>query len=301
MTAPASAPAYVTDTDRWLAAQQRDGRADGAFCYVVRTTGVYSRPSCAVRLARRENVAFYATPAAARAAGYRPCRRCRPDEPAGGTEFAAAVSSACRLMESADEPPCLDELARAAGYSRFHFHRTFKAFTGVTPHAYLAAVRARRVRRELAGAGRVSDAIYSSGFNSNGHFYASAPDILGMTPRAFRDGGRRTVIRAATGTTSLGPTLVALTERGVCAVLTGAWPAALHQRLRELFPHARLTHADPELTRTVQQTLHEAEPPDLGRSLPPEIRATALGERTRRLLRATGPGSPSYGGLPRAG
>ncbi|MFE0106908.1 bifunctional transcriptional activator/DNA repair enzyme AdaA [Streptomyces sp. NPDC059009] len=281
--------AYTTDAERWLAVQRRDGRADGQFCYVVRTTGVYSRPSCAVRLARRENVTFFPSSAQARAAGYRPCQRCRPDEPDRDGDFAAAVDRACLLMDTADEPPGLDELARAVGYSPFHFHRMFKAFTGVTPHAYLTAGRARRVRRELATAGRVSDAIYSSGFNSDGHFYAAAPEILGMTPRAFRDGGRAMVISSASGTSSLGPVLVAVTGRGVCAVLTGAAPAALHRRLREMFPHAELAPADAAFTRLVHETLRRAEPPELARTLPVEVRTVALGERVRRLLRVQAP------------
>ena len=143
-------PAFADNEDCWRAVQRRDRRADGAFFYSVRTTGVYCRPSCAARRARRENVRFHATCDEAERAGFRPCRRCRPTSRRSPSARAAAVAQACRLIEAADEPPTLDALAAAAGMSRFHFHRVFKAITGVTPKAYAAAHRARRVRDELA-------------------------------------------------------------------------------------------------------------------------------------------------------
>src|SRR5690348_11621467 len=156
-------PAFLSDEDRWAAVVRHDRRADGVFYYSVRTTGVYCRPSCAARLARRENVAFHASPTAAERAGFRACKRCRPNEPALAERQAEAVAKACRLIEQAEELPSLDKLAKAAGMSRFHFHRVFKAATGVTPKAYAAAHRAQRVRDALASGGSVTQAIYEAG------------------------------------------------------------------------------------------------------------------------------------------
>ena len=126
----------LDDDACWKALKRRDRAADGTFVYSVRTTGVYCRPSCAARLPRRENVAFHETCADAERAGFRPCKRCRPNEPALAEAHAAAVARVCRLIEDAEEALSLDALAQSAGMSRFHFHRVFKAVTGVTPKAY---------------------------------------------------------------------------------------------------------------------------------------------------------------------
>ena len=166
------------DDARWNAVRRRDCAADGTFVYSVRTTGVYCRPSCAARLPRRENVAFHETCAAAERAGFRPCKRCRPSEPARADRQAAAVAAACRLIEEAEEVPSLDMLARAADMSRFHFHRVFKAVTGVTPKAYAETHRGNRVRAELAARDTVTQAIYGAGFNSGSRFYAASSGLL---------------------------------------------------------------------------------------------------------------------------
>jgi AraC family transcriptional regulator of adaptative response/methylated-DNA-[protein]-cysteine methyltransferase len=166
----ATSPSFSSDDERWAAVVGRDRRADGAFYYAVLTTGVYCRPSCAARRARRENVRFHASPAESERAGFRPCKRCRPQEEEAGGQHAAAVAQACRLIETAEEIPSLEALAEAVGMSRFHFHRVFKAVTGLTPKAYTAAQRARRVRDELAHSGTVTEAIYGAGFNSSGRF-----------------------------------------------------------------------------------------------------------------------------------
>ena len=135
-----AAPAFRSDEERWDAVVHRDRTADGLFYYSVRTTGVYCRPSCGARLPRRENVAFHASREDAERFGFRPCKRCRPDQPARQDQHAAAVTKACRLIDTADEVPRLDELAAAAGMSNFHFHRVFKTITGVTPKGYLRAL-----------------------------------------------------------------------------------------------------------------------------------------------------------------
>ena len=150
---------FSSDDERWDAVVHRDPSADGAFYYSVRTTGVYCRPSCAARLARRENVRFHPTCEAAEQAGFRPCKRCRPNAPALNEQRAAAVAKACRLIEASDESLNLEALADAVGMSRFHFHRVFKSITGLTPKAYASSHRAQKVRNELAQRDTVTEAI----------------------------------------------------------------------------------------------------------------------------------------------
>ena len=279
---------YTTEDERWQAIVRRDKRADGRFCYVVRTTGVYSRPSCVARTPRRENVLFLSTFGDAESAGYRPCRRCRPDEPELREDHASAVRKACVKIDSCAEPPSLDDLAAVAGFSRFHFHRIFKAVTGVTPHAYLTARRARRVRHELSTSDTVTDAIYRSGFHSNGRFYAETPEMLGMTPTSFRNGGRGASIRFSIGACRLGSVLIAAADKGVCAVLVGDRGTALVRRLKTLFPRARLVDRDPRFDDLVADALDRAEPPVLGRVLPADIQGTALDVGVRQILRERG-------------
>ena len=190
-------PTFAGDDERWEAVRRRDRAADGAFFYSVLTTGVYCRPSCAARLPRRENVGFHATCADAERAGFRPCKRCRPNEAALAERQAGSGGEGLPLIEQAEEMPSLDTLAATAGMSRFHFHRVFKAHTGVTPKAYADAHRAERVREELTRSETVTEAIYGAGFNSNGRFYAtsirSARHDADRVPR--RRNGRRDPLR----------------------------------------------------------------------------------------------------------
>ena len=175
---------------RWQAVMARDRASDGKFYYSVATTGVYCRPSCASRLARPENIAFHATGADAERAGFRPCKRCKPDQAAQQAQQAEKIAAICRAIEAAEEIPTLAELARKAGMSPFHFHRVFKAVTGVTPKAYATAHRAKRVRQELVRPDTsVTTAIYDAGFNSSGRFYEASDQVLGMTPKDYRAGG----------------------------------------------------------------------------------------------------------------
>jgi AraC family transcriptional regulator of adaptative response/methylated-DNA-[protein]-cysteine methyltransferase len=279
------APSYATDDARWEAVKRRDRAADGAFYYSVRTTGVYCRPSCGARLPRRENVGFHASPAAAEKAGFRPCRRCRPTEAALAERQAAAVAKACRAIERAAEMPSLAALARTAGMSRFHFHRVFKSVTGVTPKAFAAAHRARRVRDALVERGSVTAAIYDAGFNSSGRFYAASTDLLGMTPRDFRAGGAGAAIRFAVGECSLGSILVATTQKGVCAISLGDDPDALLRDLQDRFPKAQLIGADKEFEALVAKVVGFVEAPAQGLDLPLDLRGTVFQQRVWQALR----------------
>ena len=300
-------PPFAADAERWAAVQRRDGDADGAFYYSVRTTGVYCRPSCAARLARRENVRFHASCEEAEAAGFRPCKRCRPNQAALAVRRAAAVAKACRLIETAEEMPNLDALAGSAGMSRFHFHRVFRTVTGVTPKAHAAAHRARRVREALPQSSTVTEAIYGAGFNSSGRFYAKSEQVLGMTPTRFRSGGSGAAIRFAVGECSLGSILVAATDKGVCAILLGDKPEALVRELEDRFPRATLIGGDEDFEQWVAKVIGFVEAPALGLDLPLDVRGTAFQQRVWQALRKIPAGSTvSYSqiaqriGLPKA-
>ncbi len=270
--------AITSDEARWAAVIAKDRAADDAFVYSVRTTGVYCRPSCAARPARRENVAFHMTTEAARAAGFRACKRCRPDEPPLAERYAVAVGEACRIIEAAEIAPSLATLSRRAGMSPYHFHRVFKSVAGVTPKAYAEAHRSRKVRQALTSSETVTDAIYDAGFNSGGRFYAKSAQVLGMTPTRFRAGGERATIRFAIGECSLGAILVAATEVGVCAILLGDDPEALIRDLQDRFDRATLVGGDGEFEALVAQVVGFVEQPRLGLDLPLDVRGTAFQE-----------------------
>jgi AraC family transcriptional regulator of adaptative response/methylated-DNA-[protein]-cysteine methyltransferase len=201
------------------------------------------------------------------------------------------VAKACRLIEDAQEAPSLEALAKSAGMSRFHFHRVFKAVTGVTPKSYADAQRARRVREELARRDTVTEAIYGAGFNSSGRFYAASPDLLGMTPTEFRTGGGGASIRFAVGECSLGSILVAATGKGVCAILFGDDPDALVRDLQDRFAKAHLIGADKAFEQLVAEVVGFVEAPAQGLDLPLDVRGTAFQQRVWQALREIPRGS----------
>jgi AraC family transcriptional regulator, regulatory protein of adaptative response / methylated-DNA-[protein]-cysteine methyltransferase len=270
---------------RWAAVLARDAGQDGKFLFAVRTTGVYCRPSCASRRARPENVVFYDTAEAAERAGFRPCKRCNPRRASPAEQRAAIVARACRFIETADELPQLATLARQAGLSAFHFHRLFKATTGLTPRAYALAQRARRVRRELRRGGSVTRAMFDAGFNSSGRFYASAGELLGMTPGQFRAGGVDNDIRYTLRQCSLGSLLVARSTRGICAIQLGSDPGELVRELRARFPQARFQDAEPQFERWVRDVVRLVDAPALGLKLPLDVRGTVFQQRVWEALR----------------
>ena len=290
MDRPAAALATTRDP-RWAAVTARDASADGRFFYSVETTGVYCRPSCGSRAARLENVRFHATAAEAEAAGFRPCKRCRPDQPPLDRRHAVQAERACRAIEAAETPPTLAALARAAGLSPHHFHRMFKAATGVTPKAYADAQRARGVRERLEEGGGVTAAIYDAGFNSSGRFYEQADAILGMTATDYRAGGAAAEIVFAVGQCSLGAILAARSARGVCAILLGDDPEALVRELQDRFPKAQLVGGDADFEAVVARAVGLVEQPALGLNLPLDVRGTAFQQRVWQALGAIPPGA----------
>lgn len=286
MTTKQSRARTVEADPRWGAVQRRDREADGTFVYAVTTTGVYCRPSCGARLPRPENVRFFAHVSAAVRAGFRECKRCRADAPPLAERQTAQVAELCRMMEAREDVPSLDELAATIGASRFHTQRMFKRITGVTPRQYAAAHRARRVRDELRTNGSVTEAIYAAGYESSGRFYEQSNAVLGMTPRAYKQGGVALSIRFAVGQCSLGSILVAATERGVCSIALGDDPQALVDALTRDFPRADLVGADPEFERWVARVVAMVESPSVGLALPLDIRGSAFQQRVWQALAA---------------
>ncbi len=274
----------------WAALASRDSGADGAFVYAVRTTGVYCRPGCSSRLPRRENVAFYATPAAAEEAGFRPCKRCRPNEGSAGERRVAAIGRACALIRARDTLPSLTELADAAGISRFHFHRVFKEITGTTPREWGTAHRLGRFAERLDSGESVAEAVYGAGFGASSRAYEAAPNGLGMTPGARRHGGRGETIRFTTVETGLGWALVAATERGICMTALGDERLALEAELRRRFPAALIWPADAKLTAWAEQIVGFITRPDAQPDLPLDIRGTAFQALVWRALQKIPPG-----------
>lgn len=284
-TTPGKTAAFGDDEARWAAFSAADKAADGLFVTAVRTTGVYCCPSCPAKRAKRENVTFYDTCEEAEGAGFRACKRCRPNEASRDARQAEAVERACRLIAEAESLPSLDELSRAAGLSPFHFHRTFKRITGVTPKGYAAARRAGRLTRGLREARTVMEAAYDAGYNASSRFYADAPDRLGMSPSAFRNGGSGAVIRFAVAQCSLGAILVAATEKGVCAIMIGDEPGPLVRALQDRFGKAELTGDDPRFDELVATVVGLAEAPGVPVDLPLDITGTAFQQRVWEALK----------------
>jgi AraC family transcriptional regulator of adaptative response/methylated-DNA-[protein]-cysteine methyltransferase len=281
----------IDDEAAWSAVIARDRSSDGRFVTGVLTTGIYCRPSCAARHPKRENVRFFASGSEAAQAGLRPCLRCKPDEL---TREAAALERAFRLIERAQAPLALGALASAAGYSPHHFHRLFKRATGVTPAEYARARRAETMTRSLKANGRVTDAIYDSGYSGPGRFYADAKARLGMTPSAWRDGGRGETIRWVRAPTYLGEMLVAATEKGICRLSFDEDEAELRRR----FPNAAIEPGGAAMADLLQRTVAAVNAPEKPHDLPLDIQGTAFQQAVWRELSRIPPGqSLSYAAL----
>lgn len=274
---------------RWIAVTSRDPAADGTFVYAVKTTGVYCRPSCASRSAKRQNVVFYRAPEAAEAAGYRPCKRCRPTAAAADDPALQRVRRACAAIDKALEegesgPPALAPLARAVGTSPHHLLRLFQRHLGITPKEYADARRLELVKRHLKSGDGVAGALYAAGYGSPSRLYERADAQLGMTPATYRRDGKGAAIDFTTVRASLGRLLVAATERGLAAVSLGADDARLERALRAEYPAADIRRADARLKPWVAQILEHIAGERTSLALPLDLQATAFQWRVWRAL-----------------
>ncbi len=272
-----------TDEQRWQAVLDRRPPADDGFVYAVETTGVFCLPGCASRRPNRSNVRFFETAEDAKSAGFRPCRRCRPDRK--GTDLAtAAVTRACRRLEQEDVEPTLPELAAEAGYSPAHFQKLFKSCIGLSPKQYAKGIRAKRMGAALLEGSTVTDALYESGYGAASRAYEAATDTLGMTPSRYRSGANGETIRFATATSALGPVIVAGTRRGVCAVEFGESRNELLRLIQARFPGAVLQSAGKAFESWLSALLTFIETPQAGLDLPLDIQGTAFQQRVWNAL-----------------
>jgi AraC family transcriptional regulator of adaptative response/methylated-DNA-[protein]-cysteine methyltransferase len=269
--------------------EARDRAMDGRFVVAVRTTRIYCKPSCPARRPRRENIELLRDGPQARAAGYRPCRRCRPDEVGRDRE---AVARAVRLIEQAEAAPTLEALAQAVGYAPHHFQRLFTRDVGISPAAYARALRAKRLGEALDEGGRITDAIYDAGYEAPSRAYADANARLGMSPSAWRKGGEGTVIRFAVAESSLGPLLVAATDKGLCRISFDEDEAALRRR----FPKAEIVTGDTAFAALVEAVVALVDDPGRAVDLPVDVAGTAFQQAVWQALRAIPAGETrSYG------
>ncbi len=262
----------------WKAFERRDRGWDGRVIGAVTTTGIYCKPSCPARRPKREHVAFFADAAAARVAGYRACLRCKPDEVGRDRK---AVAKAAALIEQAETAPSLAELAAAVGYAPHHFQRLFTRDLGISPAAFARGLRARRAERHLERNQRVTDAIYDAGYSGPSRFYSDAQDRLGMTPSAWRDGGRGATIRWTIADSALGPMLVAATSKGICRLTFDDSVDSL----RRIFPKATIVADDGSMRELVAGALAAVERPSAMPDLPIDVAGTAFQEAVWRELR----------------
>ena len=275
-------PEPVTDSvvsdGAWAAFERRDRNWDGRVIGAVKTTGIYCKPSCPARRPKREHVEFFADAGSARSAGYRACLRCRPDDIGRDRE---AVAKAVRLIEQSEEVPSLTDLAAAVGYAPHHFQRIFTRDIGVYPAAYARALRVNRVKNALGENGTVTEAIYDAGYSGPSRFYADAKERLGMTPSAWRDGGRGEIIRYVVKDSPLGPLLIAATAKGICRLTFDEDASVLKRR----FPNATVIPDDGTISAWAEGALTAIEHPAQTPELPIDVRGTAFQEAVWKELR----------------
>jgi AraC family transcriptional regulator of adaptative response/methylated-DNA-[protein]-cysteine methyltransferase len=262
----------------WAAFMRRDRGWDGRVIGAVKTTGIYCKPSCPAKRPKRENVEFFASGEEARASGYRSCMRCKPDEVGRDRE---AIAKAVKLIEQAEEMPSLAELAERVGYAPHHFQRLFKRDLGVSPAEYARGLRNRRAEAALKANGRVTDAVYDAGYSGPSSFYSDAKERLGMTPSAWRDGGRGETIRWTQFDSPIGRMLIAATSKGICRLTFDD----SEQSLRRLFPRATIVEDSGGLRELVEGALAAIETPLAARNLPIDVAGTAFQESVWRELR----------------
>lgn len=290
------------DESRWAAVLARDARADGAFVYAVRTTGVYCRPSCPSRRPKRESVDFYAGPDAAELAGFRECRRCRPRRGVAPPAGLDQVRRACAFVQRrADEPLTLAQIAAHVGTSPFHLQRTFTKLVGISPRAYQDAVRAGRFRDGLRQGTPVSGAVYDAGYGSISRVYERRPTGRGMTPAAYRRGGKGMAMTYTIVDSPVGRLMVAGTDKGICSVKLGDRDDRLEQELRREYPEARIARDTSALKGWVRPLIDHLNGSRPHLDLPLDVQATAFQWKVWRYLQSIPAGQTrAYGDVARA-
>ena len=280
---PQPAPESI-DTQRWQAVINRDASLDGTFVFGVSSTGVFCRPSCPSKRARRENVSFFDHALQAEQAGYRACLRCRP-KAVDGNPQSALVRAMCRYIEQHTEDRLtLTHLAREFRRSPFHLQRTFKSVLGVSPKAYIDAVRLREVKQNLQAGHDVTTALYAAGYGSSSRLYERTATQLGMTPEKYRRGAIAAVVRYTIASSPLGRMLIAATDKGICAIQFANSDQQLQQGLIREFPFAVRRRDDDAMSQWRDAISHLIAGQEANPSLPLDIRATAFQRRVWQAL-----------------
>jgi len=262
----------------WQAVTTRDARFNGAFVFAVRTTGIFCKPSCAAKAAKRENVVFFDAVAAAKSAGFRACLRCKPESAKTVDPQIEIVLKACELLDTNDEIS-IDAVADKLGLSTSHFQRTFKQIMGVSPKKYAEAKKMERFKEELRSSSDVTTAMYEAGYGSSRGLYEKAASGLGMTPATYKKGGVGMKINFVVTDCELGQMLVARTSKGVCSVTIGDSRSELETALRKEFPHAEIAGSaeeDAELRAAVNAILAYMSGRNRRLVLPLDLQATAF-------------------------
>lgn len=276
-----------TDESQWTAVLTKDARFDGQFVFAVSSTGIYCRPSCPARRARRDRVSFFQSPESAEQAGFRACRRCHPRDARAGDTQTQMAQQICRIIEENEgEPVTLSMLSEQLGVSAFHLQRTFKSIMGISPRRYAEACRVNRFKQGVRQGEAITSAIYDAGFGSSSRLYESASAQLGMTPATYGKGGRGAMISYAIVASSLGRLLVAATDKGVCSVMLGDSDAALKADLMKEFPAAEIRHDEQPLRVSLDAIVAHLKDKSPRIDLPLDIQATAFQRQVWEQLRA---------------
>ncbi len=284
---------FSTESTRWQALVERNQQANDMFVYGVLTTNIYCRPVCSSRLPKQENVKFFDSWQVAEKTGFRACKRCSPQLSDKADPSINAIISACKLIETSENLPSLNELANRVGLSSYHFHRMFKKIVGLTPKQYALEKRLSQVRANLQTDASITDTVYNARFESSSRFYETATSSLGMKPTKYRRGGLGIKIRFAIVQSYLGYVLVAATEQGICKIDFGDSQELLEELLKKTFPNADLQTNDSGFQTLVEQVLTFLEAPNRGLSLPLDIQGTAFQRRVWAALQNIAPGTTS--------
>lgn len=276
---------FDTDEARWNAVSENNSNVDGHFYYAVITTGIYCRPSCKSKLPNRTNVEYFTTCDDAEAAGYRACKRCRPTETSITTKIEQKIIHACRLIEESETSIKLDDLARQVHLSSYHFHRLFKKIIGVSPKQYASRHQSQRFQTNLKTSPSITDAIYLAGYGSSGSVYDKKRDHLAMKPKDYRQGATDITITYGIAQCFLGWTIVAVTDRGICAIEFGDDSDSLTQLVKDKFPNAQFNKADIGFEMLIKEVIDFIKSQGDSFQIPLDIQGTAFQQQIWEVLR----------------